>query len=155
MTTGVKAVAAVGTFALIGAHLTIGDFGFLLIGVAYLISIVRDWRPVRQLREENRELRAERDDDRKKLEAQEQRIKTLEESRDVARALVPLERALDQARSDMSHEHEKIILHLDALSKGVETGITELVKGLSGNTAVTATLAAGINAETVGPHKPQ
>ena len=41
---------------LVNGH--VGDVALLLVGVAYVVSLFRDWRPLKTLREENAQLRA-------------------------------------------------------------------------------------------------
>lgn len=139
-----------------GAHLSVGDDALIIAVVAYVVSIVRDWRPIRALREENRDLRATLEQQEQRYNALEHRYSELErkcafleKSRDFGTAFEPLSRAIDQARADSTHEHEKILGALEA----VVGQLGELAKGLASNSAVTAALAAGINAGTVAPHQ--
>lgn len=157
-----KGLLAAGVFAIAGGHISIGDYAFLLVATAYIISLFREWRPARALREELREARAQCDeaerkcaDLEKKYDDLEKRYTVLERSRDFTQAFEPMERTLAQAGKDASAEHKEIVAALDNLSQSVKDGIAEVVKNLSSNTAATGILAAGINAGTVPPSQPK
>jgi cell division protein FtsB len=135
----------VGALSIWGSHIGVADFGALLIAIAWVVSLLRDYRPARALREELKDERAARGDLERKYDELEKRhaelerkYETLSKGRDFGLAFAPLERAIDQARADASHEHEKILVALEGI-----------VKALSQNSAVVGALAAGINAGTI------
>lgn len=138
-----------GPFAL---HGSLTDYALLLIGLAYVVSLLRDWRPIRSLRSENRDLRGALEQSDRRCAALETRCAelegkcaALEKSRDFQTSFAEVVRAIDQARADTTHEHEKLLGALD----GIVHELGELGKGIAQNTAATAALAAGINAGTV------
>lgn len=128
----------------------------LFVALAYAISLLRNWRPIRALRDENSDLRAtitqlqqaNHELDRKYTEL-EHKYQTLEKSRDFQTAFDGALRAIDQTRSDSSHEHERMLVALNALEERSEQAWTEISRGLAANTSALAALAAGINAGTV------
>lgn len=156
-----KSLFAGSVIAAIGGHdFSIGDYAFLLIAAAYIISLFREWRPARTLREELREARAQCDEAEKKsaelekkLDDIEKRYVILERSRDFTQAFEPMERTIGQARLDASAEHKEIVAALDNLARSVRDGISDIVKNLSSNTTATGILAAGVNAGTI-PRQP-
>lgn len=108
--------------------LTIVELAVLAAAVAYVVSLAKDFRPMRSLRAENRELRGD-------LNHANRRISNLEEQNGA------LKREVDdwKSRTDMSdlrEEHKEIVLvlkkmidqldHLDSAVKA-NTAATELV----------------------------
>jgi biopolymer transport protein ExbB/TolQ len=156
-----RAAIASGIVALIGSHISVGDFAFVLIAAAYILSIIRDWRPARTLRDENREVRAEReklqhqyDELLKKYNEIEARCAQLEKSRDFHEAFQESLRAIDQARADASHEHERILNAIEAKQEAEKKAWEQLTQTLAAvSTGVTA-LAAGINAGAIPVESP-
>lgn len=93
------------------------DYIPVFLAIAYLVSLLRDWRPIRSLREENRELRRQVDEQGEKyneLERQhrelEVKYQALEKSRDFEKAFEPLARAIT--------EHTAVISTLVATIQG-------------------------------------
>lgn len=124
--------------------------------VAYIVSLVRDWRPIRSLREENRDLRSALDEQSKRYDALERKYEDLaskyallEKSRDFKSAFDPLAQALDKHREAANAEHTRMLAALDAIERHSEEAWAEIARGLAANTAVISTLAAGINAGTL------
>lgn len=149
------ALLAAGSWALFGGHVSLGDIAFLLVGTAYVVSLLTGFKPIKALRAEIQELKTEVEERDRKIAERDKtisdlmaRVDMLEKSRDVSVALEPLVRAIDQLRSDGAHEHEKIVAALDALTTSAHDGLRDVAKGLAQNTTATATLAAGINAGT-------
>lgn len=129
----------------------------LFIAIAYAVSLLRNWRPIRALREENSDLRAtvaqlqhSNGVLEKKYADLEHKYEILAKSRDFQSAFDGAMRAIDQTRADSTHEHERMLAALVALEERSEAAWTEITRGLSANTSVVAALAAGINAGTVG-----
>lgn len=123
---------------------------------AYVVSLVRDWRPIRSLRDENRDLRATVEAQSKRYDALEKKYDelagkyaSLEKSRDFSSAFEPLSHAIDRLRVDANSEHEKMLAAIDGLERRSEEAFAEITRGLAANTAVISTLAAGINAGTL------
>ena len=131
----------------INGHL--GDFALLLIGLAYVISLLRDYRPIRALRDENADLRAAFTDLQRKYDDLEGRYKLLEQSRDFHASFEPLTHTIEQARADGTRERAKLLEALEAHEVREERAWAEITRGLAANTAVLGTLAAGINAGTL------
>jgi biopolymer transport protein ExbB/TolQ len=127
----------------------VGDFALLLVALAYVVSLVRDWRPIRALRDENKDLRTAFTELQRKYDDLEKRYIAIEKSRDFQAAFEPLARAIDQARADSSHEHERRLTAFSALEERSEQAWTEITRGLAANTSALGALAAGINAGTV------
>ena len=135
---------------------TIYDWVPVFLVVAYVVSLVRDWRPIRSLRDENRDLRASLEEQSKRFAALEtkydelsRKYAALEKSRDFSSAFQPLSAAIDRSRADANAEHEKMLAAIDVLERRSEEAFTEISRGLAANTAVISTLAAGIHAGTV------
>lgn len=135
---------------------TIYDWVPVFLVVAYIVSLVRDWRPIRSLRDENRDLRAALDEQSKRFAALETKYEELarkyallEKSRDFTTAFEPLARAIEKSREDANSEHVRMLAALDTLERNSEEAWAEIARGLAANTAVISTLAAGINAGTV------
>jgi len=122
----------------------------LFVALGYVVSLVRDWRPIRTLRQENADLRAALADLQSKYDDLEKRYATIEKSRDFQSAFEPLARAIDKARTDSSQEHAKLLDAFAAHERSEEQAWTEITRGLAANTSALAALAAGINAGTVG-----
>jgi hypothetical protein len=135
---------------------TVYDWVPVFLVVAYIVSLVRDWRPIRSLRDENRDLRSALDEQSKRYDALERKYEdlaakyaTLEKSRDFSSAFQPLAAAIDRSRVDATSEHEKMLAAIDSLERRSEEAWSEIARGLAANTAVISTLAAGIHAGTV------
>lgn len=140
---------------------TIYDWVPVFLVVAYVVSLVRDWRPIRSLRDENRDLRASLEEQTKRFNALEKKYEelagkyaALEKSRDFTAAFQPLSAAIDRSRADANTEHEKMLAALDSLERRNEEAWAEIARGLAANTAVISTLAAGINAGTLKERRP-
>lgn len=140
---------------------TIYDWVPVFLVVAYIVSLVRDWRPIRSLRDENRDLRSALDEQTKRYNALEKKFDELaakyallEKSRDFASAFDPLSAAIDRSRKDAHAEHEKMLSVLDGVERRSEEAFAEITRGLAANTAVISTLAAGINAGTLKERRP-
>lgn len=132
------------------------DWVPVFLVAAYIVSLVRDWRPIRSLRDENRDLRAALDEQSKRYDALERKYDelagkyaALEKSRDFSSAFEPLSHAIDRSRKDANAEHEKMLAVLDGFERRSEEAFAEITRGLAANTAVISTLAAGINAGTL------
>lgn len=135
---------------------TIYDYVPLFLVAAYVVSLIRDWRPIRSLRDENRDLRATLDEQTKRFAALEKKYDELaskyallEKSRDFSAAFEPLAHAIERSRQDANTEHEKMLAAIDGMERRSEEAWAELTRGLAANTAVISTLAAGINAGTL------
>ena len=135
---------------------TIYDWVPVFLVAAYIVSLVRDWRPIRSLRDENRDLRSALDEQTKRYNVLEKKFDDLaskyallEKSRDFASAFEPLSRAIDQSRKDANAEHERMLAAIDGIDRRSEEAWSEIARGLAANTAVISTLAAGINAGTL------
>lgn len=127
----------------------------LFIAMAYAISLLRNWRPIRALRDENSDLRATivelqraNGDLERKYTELEHKYQTLEKSRDFQTAFDGALRAIDQTRADSTHEHERMLAALSALEERSEKAWTEITRGLAANTSALGALAAGIYAGT-------
>lgn len=135
---------------------TIYDWVPVFLVAAYIVSLVRDWRPIRSLRDENRDLRATVEAQSKRYDALEKKYDdlagkyaALEKSRDFSSAFEPLSHAIEQSRKDANAEHERMLAAIDAIERRSEEAWSEITRGLAANTAVISTLAAGINAGTL------
>jgi len=135
---------------------TIYDWVPVFLVAAYIVSLVRDWRPIRSLRDENRDLRATLDEQGKRFAALEKKYDelsskyaALEKSRDFSAAFEPLSRSIEKSRTDANSEHVRMLAALDSLERRSEEAWAEIARGLAANTAVISTLAAGINAGTL------
>ena len=135
---------------------TIYDWVPVFLVAAYIVSLVRDWRPIRSLRDENRALRAALDEQTKRYNALEKKFDelagkhaVLEKSRDFAAAFEPLAHAIERSRKDANSEHERMLKAIDGIDRRSEEAWAEIARGLAANTAVISTLAAGINAGTL------
>lgn len=135
---------------------TIYDWVPVFLVAAYVVSLVRDWRPIRSLRDENRDLRASLEEQSKRYDALEKKYDdlagkyaVLEKSRDFASAFEPLSHAIERSRKDANAEHERMLSAIDAIERRSEEAWGEITRGLAANTAVISTLAAGINAGTL------
>lgn len=140
---------------------TIYDWVPVFLVAAYIVSLVRDWRPIRSLREENRDLRSSLEEQSKRYDALEKKYDdlagkyaVLEKSRDFSSAFQPLAAAIDRARHDSNTEHERMLAVIDGLERRSEEAWAEIARGLAANTAVISTLAAGINAGTLAERRP-
>ena len=140
---------------------TIYDWVPVFLVAAYIVSLVRDWRPIRSLRDENRDLRATLEEQSKRFASLEKKYDelsskyaALEKSRDFSAAFEPLAHAIDKTRADANSEHVRMLAALDSLERRSEEAWAEIARGLSANTAVISTLAAGINAGTMREPKP-
>jgi phage shock protein A len=127
-------------------HVGASEIVLFFLGLAYVVSLVRDYRPIRALREENRDLRVALGELQRKYDELEKKYVTLEKSRDFQSAFEPLSRAIDKARSDGSHEHEKLLTAFSEHERREEQAWAEITRGLAANTAALGALAAGINA---------
>ena len=135
---------------------TIYDWVPVFLVAAYVVSLVRDWRPIRSLRDENRDLRASLEEHSKRYDALEKKYDelagkyaALEKSRDFSSAFQPLSVAIDRSRKDANSEHERMLSVIDSLERRSEEAWAEIARGLAANTAVISTLAAGIHAGSV------
>lgn len=118
----------------------------LLAGVLVISAVwaaAKAWRERAEARsDEATQLAGELETRQAENQKLHERLSALEKSRDFVAAFEPLTRAIDQARADSTHEHEK----LQAGLSEVVTALGEIAKGLAANTGVTGALAAGIHA---------
>lgn len=118
----------------------------LFIALGYVVSLVRDWRPIRTLRQENSDLRASLADLQRKYTELEQKYTAIEKSRDFQSAFEPLARAIDKAHTESLAEHERLLAAFMDHERREEKAWTEITRGLAANTSALGALAAGINA---------
>ena len=111
--------------------LTIPDLIALGLGVGYVISLVKDWRPIKSLRAENRELRQLCEAAERKNSESEKKIAALE-----AQVLV-LQNATDL--TVLQREHKQIA---DTLERVVDT-LSSLDGAVKANTAAVELIARG------------
>jgi biopolymer transport protein ExbB/TolQ len=137
------------TASLMLEHLSSGTYALIFIAIAYIVSLVRDWRPIRTLRDENKELRRELNKLQAKYADLEKKYDELGKSRDFQAAFEPIIRSIDQARDAASHEHKDLHAAFVQHEQREAQAWSEITRGLAANTSVLAALAAGINAGTL------
>lgn len=130
-------------------HVGASEIVLVFIGLAYVVSLVRDWRPIRTLRQENSDLRTALTELQRKYDDLEKRHLMLEKSRDFQAAFEPLARAIDQMRADSGQEHEKLLTAFADHEQREAGAWSEITRSLAANTSALAALAAGINAGTI------
>lgn len=128
------------------AHISLTDLAILAGVVVYVILQVKDYRPIRALRQENSELRKENDELRQRLDALERKYDTLEKSRDFDAAFKRSLMAIENAEKQATREHERLLETIKQHSDAEKEAWAELSRGLAANTTALAALAAGIHA---------
>ena len=138
----------------------------LLVGVVggilgYLVLQVKDFRPVRQLRQENHELRTQYDDLSQKFDdlkrhydELEHRYVALEKSRDFQASFDLSIRAIDEARASAATEHAGLMTALEKHGEEELKAWMALQREMAANTAVLSTMAAGIYAGALAASAP-
>lgn len=96
--------------------LSVTEFAALLIGAGYVISLARDWRPVRTLRSENRELREAAEAAAKKTALLETKVKTLEHATDLT--------VLQREHQQFAETMQRVVETLDRLDSAVRANTT-------------------------------
>lgn len=110
--------------------LTIPELAVLAVAVAYIISLIRDFRPVRVLRQENGELRAALKTASERIDAQDKEIETLKlEIRRLERAtdLTVLQRDHAQISDSLAHVAD-VLASLDSSVKANTAAVEILSK---------------------------
>lgn len=101
--------------------LSIAECIALAAALAYVASLIRDWRPMKALRAENRELRNDLDEARVKIHDLEVKVEDLEKRTDLT--------SLREEHAKVVATLERVVTHLDRLDHAVKanTAATELV----------------------------
>jgi predicted RNase H-like nuclease (RuvC/YqgF family) len=97
------------------SKLNITDY-IIMVGVlSYVVTLLKDWRPIRALRSENRELRSLLATADKKIDVLEARIATLQDATDLS--------SLHAEQKNIATILERVVEHLDKLEEamGVQT----------------------------------
>jgi hypothetical protein len=116
-----------GVFDIVAGHpfgLTPGEAIVLVGAVAYVVSLAKDWRPIRNLRVENQDLRQMLVNAEKKIESLESQVAVLQKATDLTGLL---------------DEHKKIASILDRVVKTLDS----LDGAVKGNTAAIEAVARG------------
>lgn len=103
--------------------LSVAEVAALCIGAAYAMSLVRDWRPMKALRQENKDLRDDLNTANGKIHDLEVKVEDLEKRTDLT--------ALQAETAKMAAAMERVAKHLDHLDHSVKA-----------NTAATALVAS-------------
>lgn len=103
--------------------LSVAEVAALCIGAAYAMSLVRDWRPMKAMRQENKDLRADLNTANRKIHDLEVKVDDLEKRTDLS--------SLQKETAAMAKAMERVAKHLDHLDHSVKA-----------NTAATALVAS-------------
>lgn len=110
------------------------EIGILVIGVGYVASLVRDWRPMKALRQENKDLRHDLNLANGKIHDLEIKVEDLEKRTDLT--------ALQKETAAMAAAMVRVAKHLDHLDHSVKA-----------NTAATALVASqSVIADALADH---
>ena len=107
--------------------LSVFEIGALVAAAAYVMSLIRDWRPMKAMRQENKELRTDLDEARAKIHDLELKVEDLEKRTDLT--------ALQKDNAKVAVTLERIAKHLDRLDHSVKAN-TAAVEVLSKQSAI-------------------
>lgn len=92
--------------------LSVAECGALVLGSAYVMSLVRDWRPMKALRKENKDLRDDLDKANLKIHDLEVKVEDLEKRTDLS--------GLQAEHAKVVAMMERVAKHLDRLDHSVK-----------------------------------
>lgn len=110
---------------------TATEFVVIAGAIAYVVSLARDWRPVRTLRAENRDLRQMLEVAEKKISALEAQVKSLEKATDLS--------AVVAEHAKIAAVLERVVKRLDSLDGAVHAN-TAVIEAVARGSALRETL---------------
>lgn len=125
------------------SNVSLTDFVLILVAIGYVTMLLKDWRPIKSLRAENKELRSdceriqgELEQERRKYTDLEHRYDELKKTRDISVAIESITNLIASATKQMESEHLRLV-----------DSMREIEKGLASNTTALTALAARLHAE--------
>jgi len=137
-----------------GTHFSLADVALGLLALGYLVTLIKDYRPIKALRAENIELRktfADLQDRYNETTAQLadalKKIEVLEQKTDFSANFSVVHELIKSGTERMLHDHEKILSAITEHGREEKEVWVEVNRGLAANTAVLSTLSAGLTAQ--------
>src|SRR4051812_694073 len=92
--------------------ITLPNLALGAVALAYAVSLIKDWRPIRTLRTENRQLRSDLSTAEAKIQALESEVRTLQKATDLT--------VLQEEHRKIAEVLERVSKHLDSLDHSVK-----------------------------------
>lgn len=129
---------------LFGHEVGITDVVVIFAAITYVVSVMKDWRPIRTLRRENADLRSMLTELERKYEDLSKRYELLEKTRDFQASLAPVATLVEHGLTVSTEERKRIMDAIEQHEQRETKAWREITAGLGANTRVLEHLAAGL-----------
>lgn len=98
--------------------LSVVEIAVILAGAGYVVSLIKDWRPVRTLRSDNHELRKQLGEAERKIAGLEAEVRSLQKATDLT--------VLQDEHRKIADVLERVVAKLDSLDRAVHANTASI-----------------------------